>query len=275
MPGFTTHYLFGQQAYQQLPASEQKSTLQKYHRVFTLGLQGPDIFFYSFSSLFSKKNNPGSLMHTTNTGDFLAQLLKCPIYFPSIKEQKIAQTYAAGFVGHYLLDTACHPYIYSRSHYKKIAQGYMGHHLLLETDIDNTLLWFFQRRHPSEFHQNDAIALTKEQMQVISTLLFMAFKKVYPDLKLTKHQITQAILSMQKGTKLLYDASGCKKAFVRRLESVFPGYPLLSPLIASDSLLFHSDPCNAAHKSWQNPWDKDHYSAESFFDLFEKALAQY
>ncbi len=275
MPGFTTHFLFGQQTYQTLPASDMKRTIQKYHRVYALGLQGPDIFFYEISSFLSRKKNPGSIAHTANTGAFLEQLLKCPMYFPSIKEQQIAQTYALGFVGHYLLDTACHPYIYARSGYPKNPKGYMGHHLLLETDIDNSLLWFFQHKHPSEFHQSDAIALTKEQMQVISTLLYIAFKKTYPALGITKPQIVHAILSMQKGTRMLYDASGCKKAFVRRLEAVFPGYPILSPLIASDTLLFHHDPCNAAHKSWQNPWDTSHYSSESFFDLFEKALTQY
>jgi len=44
MPGFTTHYLFGQQTYQQLHTSTLKRTIQKNHTAFCLGLQGP-IFF--------------------------------------------------------------------------------------------------------------------------------------------------------------------------------------------------------------------------------------
>lgn len=275
MPGFTTHYLFGQQAYLKLPVSDLKNTIQNYHRVYALGLQGPDIFFYHFSSFISKEKNPGSVAHTANTGEFLAQLLKGSLYFSSIQEQKIALTYALGFIGHYLLDTACHPYIYARSGYGRITRGYMSHHLLLEADIDVSMLWFFQQRLPSEFHQSDTIALSHTQMRVISTLLHIAFKKTYPHLGITRQQIVQAILSMQKATRLLYDATGCKKAFVRRLESIFPGYPILSPLILSDTLLFHRDPCNTRHKRWQNPWNEASVSTNSFLDLFEKALGQY
>ena len=111
MPGFTTHYLFGQQAYQLIRDAGQKQAIQNFHTVFSLGLQGPDIYFYDILSHFLAKKNPGSIAHTADTGKFLAHLLKAPMIFSTGKERKIAQVYILGYIGHYLLDTACHPYV--------------------------------------------------------------------------------------------------------------------------------------------------------------------
>ena len=78
MPGFTTHYLFGQQTYQHLHTSGLKQNIQKYHKVFSLGLQGPDIFFYDILSLILSDKNPGSVAHTADTHRFLRYLLESP-----------------------------------------------------------------------------------------------------------------------------------------------------------------------------------------------------
>ena len=194
--------------------------------------------------------------------------------FSTTEKQKIAQSYALGFMGHYLLDSTCHPYIYARSNsYQK--KDSIGRHILLETDIDNSLLWFFKRKLPSEFHQTAVISLTKEQMHIVSALLVIAFRQTYPKLTITKNQILQAIKAIQKGTRMLYDATGIKKAFIHRLESVFPGHPILSSLIAKDNFLYFKDPCNICHKHWKNPWNEDNIYTESFFDLFEKAQTEY
>ncbi len=275
MPGFTTHYLFGQQTYQTLDHLGLKKTIQKYHTVFSLGLQGPDIFFYDLLALLSPKKNPGSAAHTADTGKFLRLLLDGPRLFPSEAERQIAKAYIAGFIGHYLLDTVCHPYIYAMTHYNRHPKGYIGQHIRLETDIDTTLLWKRQHRRPSEFHQNESIALSREQQRVVSVLLYFAFSRTYPGLGITTHRIRQAIFAMQLGTRLLYDPSGRKKDRIRRLESIFPGYPILSSLIPCDNIIYSKDPCNLRHAPWKNPWDKKRTSTESFFDLFARAQDNY
>lgn len=275
MPGFTTHYLFGQQTYQKLHASALKQNIQKYHTVYSLGLQGPDIFFYDILSLVLSDKNPGSIAHTADTRRFLRYLLQSPRIFPDIKEKRIAEVYILGYIGHYLLDTACHPYVYAMTRYNEKQKGYIGCHIRLETDLDTALLWFYQRRHPSEFHQNETIDISKEQRRVVSSLLNYAFFKTYAKLGPTRKRIVQAIHGMQVGTRLLYDPTGRKKALIRRIESIVPGYPLLSPLIANDRLLFYQDPCNTKHAAWKNPWDETIVSTESFFDLFEKAQEEY
>ena len=46
MPGFTTHYIFGMKAYNDLPNNQLKRIIAKYRWLYQLGLQGPDMFFY-------------------------------------------------------------------------------------------------------------------------------------------------------------------------------------------------------------------------------------
>lgn len=275
MPGFTTHYLFGQQAYQRLRPSSLKQTIQKYHTAFSLGLQGPDIFFYDILSFLSAKKNPGSIAHTADTKEFLQHLLESPGIFLQKKEQDIAHAYILGFIGHYLLDTRCHPYIYAMTRYEKKPRGYIGRHICLETDIDATLLMHFGRRLPSEFHQSETISLSKEQRTVISAALYFAFSQTYPGLGVTRRRIVQAIYAMQLWTKLLYDPAGRKKLLIRRIERIVPGYPLLSPLVPNDPPLFHADPCNKRHRPWQNPWKPDSKSTASFYELFDGAQEEY
>lgn len=275
MPGFTTHYLFGQQTYQLLCPSTLKRTIQKYHTVFSLGLQGPDIFFYDILSFLSSKKNPGSVAHTADTKEFLQYLLESPKIFPDKKDLQVAHAYILGFIGHYLLDTKCHPYVYAMTHYNGKPKGYIGLHIRLETDIDTVLLGHYLHKKNSEFHQNETIALSKEQSRVVSALLFYAFSKAYPGLGITRHRILQAIFAMQLWTKLLYDPTGKKKTFLRHIETMIPGYPIISPLVPSDTLIFHKDPCNKRHILWQNPWEAELESTESFFDLFESTKQKY
>ncbi len=275
MPGFTTHYLFGQQTYQCIQSQDLKQTIQKYHTVYSLGLQGPDIFFYDVLSALLAKKNPGSTAHTADTRVFLRHLLESPKIFPCEEEREIACVYILGFVGHYLLDSVCHPYVYALSHYNRQTKGYIGKHICLETDIDTLLLRHYQQRPPSEFHQSESINLSKKQRLIVSTLLYFAFSKSYPGLGITRRRILHAIHAMRAGTKLLYDPTGRKKLLVRRIESVVSKHPILSPLIASDTLIFHKDPCNLRHRPWKNPWDEQRVSRESFYDLFERAQLQY
>lgn len=275
MPGFTTHYLFGQQTYQKLRPCDLKQTIQKYHRVFALGLQGPDIFFYNPLFLLKKETVPGSLIHTTNTQEFLRQLLKSPEIFHDPNQEKIAQTYVFGFMGHYLLDCACHPYVYARAGFHPSKKEYLGRHIALETDIDTTLLWKFHKRLPSEFHTAECIQISKEQLAVISTMLTYAYKKAFPTLSINRTMIKASIHSTQTCCKLLYDSSGYKKILVRRIESVFPGYAFLSPMLSSDTIIYHEDPLNLEHHPWTNPWKPSLTSCESFMDRFYTAQNDY
>ena len=76
MPGFTTHYIMGMKAYNDLPANQLKHIIAKYRWLYQLGLQGPDIFFYYIPILRHRDyRNVGSYMHEHHVQDFFVNYL--------------------------------------------------------------------------------------------------------------------------------------------------------------------------------------------------------
>ncbi len=275
MPGFTTHYLFGVNTYKALKNDSLKKMIFDHHAAYSLGLQGPDIFFYYLPSYAIHENNIGSVAHIEDTGKFLSYLLESRNLFPDKKEAAIAQAYITGFLGHYLLDSRCHPYVYARTHYTGRRPDYYGSHMNLETDIDRELLHFYKHKLPSAFRQESTILLTRLELRTIATILYYVYSMTYPDLRITYTGMRLAIRSMQLGTRFLHDPYGKKKVVTRKIESMTTGYPLLSPMMASDTICFFADPLNVLHKEWANPWDKSRVSTESVFDLMEEAGKEY
>ena len=276
MPGFITHYLFGRDFYKSLPISSLKKTLNQNRAAYGLGLQGPDFIFYYLPSYVLHRKGLGSLAHTTNTQKFYLSLIESRNLFKDKEDRRTAEAYLYGFLGHYTLDTVCHPFVYGRTKYKSHSEkAYFGRHAYLETDIDTDLLLAKRHLLPSEFYNAETLTLTFRQKKVIAQMLRYAYRHTYHGLHVTWFTMFIAFFSMQFGMFLLHDDSGQKKVLVRFVEKIFLGYPLFSPLIPSNSLFFRTDPLNMQHREWTNPWDETHTSTESFFDLYEKADVLY
>ncbi len=275
MPGFTTHYLFGLDTYKHLNTNLLRQTIRSNQTAFALGLQGPDVFFYFLPSYTIHHNNIGAVAHTDKTGEFLRHLVNSRTLFRDSKERWIANAYIAGFLGHYTLDTHCHPYVYWKTNFQEKNGRYHSRHMSLETDIDTKLLQFYKRCLPSSFRQDATIRLTPRQYRTIAKILHYVYQKTYPELHIHYITMRAAIRSMQLGTKWLHDPSGKKKSIGGRLETLSLGYPLLTTLIPSDNLTIHTDPLNIQRQPWENPWDKSRVSTDSFFDLMDKAREDY
>lgn len=276
MPGFTTHYLFGLNAYKSLnKTADIKKAIYRNHSVYSLGLQGPDIFFYHLPAYLFYSENPGSIAHTAKVEDFLKHLLNSYKLFPHPADANIAKAYIMGFLGHYILDSKCHPYIYAKTRFNSKSSKYFGHHINLETEIDTELLLFFKHKKPSAFRQESTILFTMNQIHIITAILYHVYSLTYPELNLKYRSIRLAIRSMQLGIRLLRDPRGQKKVLVRKIEGTFIGYPVLSSMISSNRICFFLDPLNILCDEWQNPWDKDSVSHESFLDLMDSATRDY
>lgn len=275
MPGFTTHYLFGVETCHRLGASPLRRELMENHTAFGLGLQGPDIFFYDLPSYVIYKNNIGSAAHTTDTGKFLFFLLQSRFLFPKGKKRQIAESYIAGFIGHYLLDTTCHPYVYDRSKSCSDSATAFAPHVYLETDIDTAFLRHYKKMLPSEFYQERTIALSQTGHFVIAKILHYCYSNVYPNLHVSFQTTLRATYFMPLAAGLLHDNTGRKKALARKCEGLLLGHPYFSALIPSDFLQFSADPLNQAHRPWKNPWNENAVSTASFPALFSSASRRY
>lgn len=275
MPGFVTHYIFGTEAYRRQSHPTLKRTLHTHNAAYALGLQGPDIFFYYLPSYVLHGHNIGALAHTSGTNAFFHGLLHGYRQLSAPADRRIAEAYLTGYLGHYLLDTTCHPYIYAMTHFTGRTKDYFSRHAYLETDIDTALLALKLHRRPGNFFIGDTMRLTARQKRVITDLLWYAYHYAFPEYRLHRFTMRLGIFSIRLGLRILRDRSGQKKVLFRFLEKHFLGYPLFSPLIASDTLFFRTDPFNLRHASWTNPWDSGLVSTESFFDLYRRAMRRY
>lgn len=279
MPGFTTHYLFGIDAYKEINDKRIKKNLYHNHSAFALGLQGPDVFFYYLPSYLLHKENLGALAHDTDTGAFFAYLLESRKQFiGKPRLLAVADAYITGFIGHYTLDCTVHPYVYAFTSYDpahpKKNTEYFGQHAYFETELDCELLACKKGLSPSHFHQNSTIAMSRKQRRVISQMLCYAYNNTYPGIGASKRQIASATRWMQLGTRAVNDPSGQKKVLVRFIEGLALGRPFVSAMLPSDRYRFVPDAMNFAHKKWIHPWTKES-SNESFLNLYQKALSLY
>ena len=119
MPDIVVHRHMGYEVWERLGMDLQGE-------VFSFGLLGPDPFlFYRFyiPPFRHRINRYASVMHRERTGDFLLELAK------SCRD-KDNFSYLAGFLCHYALDSATHPYIIEK------AKGSGAMHLAIEHRLD-------------------------------------------------------------------------------------------------------------------------------------------
>lgn len=274
MPGFTTHYLFGEEAYKRLPDSGLRRIIKTDRRAFSLGLQGPDVFFYYLPSYLMHTDNLGALAHDRDTGTFFSHLLQSRFLFEgNEKKANIADAYICGFMGHYTLDCTIHPYVYAFTGYdpqkRQKSTEYFGQHSYFETELDNEMLRLCKNIKPTEFHQNATIHLSAVEKRVVSVMLAYAYRHTYHVLA-TPLIMRGAMRWMETGTRLINDPSGQKKVMVRLVEKYALDRPFISPMLASDNYRFVPDPFNESHRTWVHPWTQNR-SKETFMDLFQKA----
>lgn len=282
MPGFTTHYLFGVKAYNDLPNNYLKHVISKYRWLYQLGLQGPDIFFYNLPILRHRDyRNVGSYMHEYHVNTFFRICLKEIASIRSRQQREQAISYYAGFLCHYAADSVCHPYVYSRIRNEAESQGLGVHglHAQLENDIDMILLWKFKRKKPSEFNQTATICLNAQETQFISHFLSRCINDAYyqvtekNNFQVTEGMVRRSIIAIRFGGRILSDPAGRKRNTIRFFESIF-----IRRAVASQKLITDDRPenirkvLNLDHEVWINPWDQRLASTASFVDLYHVTL---
>lgn len=129
MPSGYAHLRFGKQALPRL-SGEVNTLVRHFGRLYEVGLQGPDLFFYYNPVFRSEIGALGHKFHMQTGREFFGRALRAFRAAPSDG----ARAYLYGVLGHYCLDSACHPYIKAIS-----AEGKIGH-TEMETEFDRLLM---------------------------------------------------------------------------------------------------------------------------------------
>lgn len=128
MPTTYAHDLFGKEVYKRLP-SDMKALIRRHGDLYRIGLHGPDILFYYMVS-----KNPvtqfGIEMHHEKARAFFEEGMRQV----RRNDDEALFAYLLGFGCHYILDSACHPYVN-----KMAAEGVIPH-IVLEKEFDRVLM---------------------------------------------------------------------------------------------------------------------------------------
>lgn len=282
MPGFTTHYLFGAQVLDRLYAPGLKEILKENRKVYNLGLQGPDIFFYKVTTHLHKgPENPGAYLHKHQIDDLFDSFFEILGDMPAGKKKDVCAAYTFGFLCHYVLDSTCHPYIYWKTDRlnKEKRNFTFGIHSEIETSIDAGILKRYRHVRPLDFHADETIALSEEELDTVSAFLSAAINRTYehaPDARgftVSPAYVRHAINGLKKGCVLLRDRRGIKKKAVSSMETLLFRYPVISGLFVTNRPKNPKKVFNEEHKKWANPWDARDTSTASVPDMFNRALS--
>lgn len=283
MPGFTTHYILGMKAYNDLPFNQLKHIIAKYRWLYQLGLQGPDMFFYNLPILRHRDyRNVGSYMHEHHVSQFFEVFMKEIRQIKSKQQREQALSYFCGYLCHYIGDSICHPYIYGRIQYdiNNPSIQHHGLHAELENDIDALLLLKYKKKKPSEFNQAATICLNGQEVQFISRLLANCINQTYypityrNNFQVSPQMVHRSILAMRFGCRTLSDPSGKKKSSISFIESIFLDSPVASSKLVTDQVANPRWSLNLDHETWCNPWNLQMASNSSFSDLFHQCLGK-
>ena len=279
MPSFWTHASFAEEARQMLselskarmPMGPWSRAILAYPHAYWIGMQGPDLFlFYPPAALGAK--GLGTLLHTQRTPDFLCALFTIADSMEEAEEKDrlCALSYACGFLGHYLLDSRTHAFIYARAGVKRSLQSFCIHNAL-EADLSRIIVERSLGLSPGNLPDPAAYRLSPAEQQTLSCLLARAISCVY-QLSVSPSSIRRAFRATHTSMGILYDSTGRKGSFAHFLEAPFK-HPYLSPLFLGESA-YYSDPANLAHRLWHDPYTGRSSHAD-FLELYDHALDIY
>ncbi|WP_167747043.1 zinc dependent phospholipase C family protein [Cohnella luojiensis] len=257
MPNIWAHIQFGKEVLSAIQ-SERPMENRSWKTAFQLGCQGPDFLFYDHFLPWQPStslNKLGSLMHGVRCGPFLLSL------FDEVRDRPMtdpAVAYTLGFLLHHILDRHLHPFIFSRSGFKK------WHHQRYETALDSAVLF---RRASISTGLTPVIPEVDTDGRLpggFATDFLRVVSLHYPVLakQMTAEQLDRAVAQMMRAQRLFFDPTGWKSKLL--LGQITPFSP--------PRRLPEWDVLNESRQPWIDPTDRTVIHHSSALDLWDVAL---
>ena len=129
MPSTYAHHRFGAALLRTMPGDVRR-TISRFPRLFDVGLQGPDIFYYSSPLLKTNTSFLGIRFHEQTGQEFFQRV--CRVV--RADKSEAAKAYLFGVLCHYCLDSVCQSFIAEHAQLSGVP------HLEIETEFDRFLL---------------------------------------------------------------------------------------------------------------------------------------
>ena len=285
MPGFLSHYIAGQAALQlvrenvrNIILGSDKNNGMSGEKLYNLGTQGPDIFFYYMPGHLRKRSRGlGTEMHQGNIGKFFLHMANITRNAPASQKDTIF-AYTAGFIMHYALDAQAHPYVYARTHLDNVPKIKNSTvHRKFETAIDVALLKLVSGKKPADYGQWELIRANPSQMLIAADATRIAVKNVYKRI-LPLGVVYRALQCTVWLTRLLQSRKGRRKRWMELVENLTIRENLYSALIHDQQLskaAEKEDCLNTKKAPWNAPWaEANEFSSDSFIERYHLAVQE-
>ena len=273
MPGFLTHYIAGQ-AVLNSAAPQISEKISKGERLYNLGTQGPDIFFYYLPGIVRRRSRDiGSQMHKNDLGLFIARMAHMAKKLPG-SEGDLVFAYTAGIVMHYMVDVHAHPYVYSQAHSDEVAKlTNSAYHRHFETSIDTALLKLVSGKKPADYSQWELIKAETTHLIVAAKAVSAAIRLVY-DRKIPAKDVFNAMRHMIQLTRVLRSRKGRRKKWMAVVEHLTVSEPIFSSMIHDQEIDDGVDYLNEQKRPWRAPWEVEELCTDSFIDRYNAAVGE-
>ncbi|MFZ5596655.1 MAG: zinc dependent phospholipase C family protein [Bacillota bacterium] len=277
MPDVWTHLICGRQILPEVEARLGVLT-EDQKKLFFLGCQGPDLFFYyNFMPWAGDKRAVvlGNRLHHERCGLFFREALK---YAKARPEPKIL-VYITALLSHWCLDRATHPYInYISGVFSGKGPGgekIINNHKRVEAAIDvilaRKMLNVDVRRVPVHPEIDAGATLPDAVCDFYHHVLPLVHGEHYRNLEGTDF-INKSYRDMVSALRLLHDPSGLKAALASLYDTV-------SINVSNWRYYFYRDHdgdgeeyMNGEKRPWCHPMDSGERHRESFYELFQTGV---
>lgn len=199
MPSNYAHYRFGKQVLPTLPADVRRP-IQRFRRLFDVGLHGPDLFFYHNFLVKDSVVTLGKKYHALMGREYFTKVCKKLKLEPT--EAGLAYLY--GVLAHYCLDSVFHPFVL------RVTANDLISHTELETEFDRYLLTLDSKDPPHTYDCSPHMKLTRGECVTVS--------EFYPPA--TPDSVLRCIRSMARFAKHTAIPEGPKRRMIRKTLSL-------------------------------------------------------
>lgn len=277
MPACITHYVFAQRV---LRICERRG-IPTYDRDLALiGSQGPDLFFFHRALPWQKGERgfaAGQAMHRGSPAKLMEAFAR------SVKRETLhpeyAKGYMQGFLCHYALDRAAHPFVLYwqerlRQEQPRYGKTDVQYHFRIESALDTLMLRRETGRLIQDFRLDTLIPPDRDgRWAAIGRLYLPLYRELLHQPEMTAEQIALAPGDMREALWWMTDRRGIRAGAIRVAETLLHkgplGTSLLRPRSADDW-----DYANEAHKRWHNPYGPSLTSTDSFYDIYHWAALE-
>jgi hypothetical protein len=261
MPNIWTHLIFGQQVLRMLGESKLIAAPQM-KRLFNMGCQGPDFLFYHHFLPWKKgktMNRLGSAMHTQNCGPAISEMLEAVTGLSASKDTPDpAVVYAIGFVLHHTLDRNIHPYVFSRSGFRK--WDHQRFEVMLDTLVARKKLGLETWKTPVWRELDYGGVFPRKIVDAFELIAACCYPQLAPFIM--REDWNRANRDMIRAQRLFYDPSGIRRVLT---------FGQIEPLVYKKETP-ELDILNESRRPWVVPTDNTMKRDDSFDMMWDKAM---